>query len=313
MESQNLTTWLQHDLGLKNMSEADLAGLMYHPRHGTLCRRFLKFLAESTLCSRKYPDVNAQEEFQAASQELEEKKVELYDIIDKLDERVRSREILERELDSLRQRHEFVKRIEDLIKTTNEALEQMAERPNFCFEKVRRNLEDPSYLDSAHLEPIYELDKLIESRAPRELNERHKRKVEDQYKQTLEAAESQLKAIRLLHREALSLANDAGLGDLKRSTIDEFEALKIPKCVEVEVEINQEERELERERNELKANIALERQQVAELRRQHLSERASLNRKYERELAEELDFLKSVINHETLLLGDCGPEEQQQQ
>jgi len=119
------------------MIEADLNGLMFHPGHGGLCRRFLKLLVDSTLCRTKYPNVFAKEELEHNNDQLEIKTKLLRSTASELAQVIKENEKGQRELDFLNDKLDYLKRIEDLYRRTIEFLEKTMERKNYRLDQVR--------------------------------------------------------------------------------------------------------------------------------------------------------------------------------
>lgn len=151
----DLNKWLKDDLGMGAMSEADLYGILYHPRHGTLCRNFLKFLAESLLCSKKYPDVYVREEYEETLQEFDQKTAELKDIKRQLEIAAESHENDVLELAFLEKKFEYLKDIEHLIRKSNELMEEVVNRPISGIEKIAERIEAFDSLGYKEHEKIY--------------------------------------------------------------------------------------------------------------------------------------------------------------
>lgn len=154
----NISSWLKDHLGLTHMSEADLNSLMFHPRHGSLCRRFVNFIASSTLCSQKYPNVHAQQEYLAAKETLENQKSCLHQALVDLERLVRENENDERYLCCLNSRLEYLKELHQTQENSMKALEEIAASPNLIIEQVVRNIGDADYMSNSDLEAIYSGD-----------------------------------------------------------------------------------------------------------------------------------------------------------
>lgn len=151
----DLNKWLKDDLGLSSMSEADLYGIIYHPRHGSTCRKFLKFLADSVVCRRKYPDVYVREDYELALEDFDKKTEELDGLKRELVKAAELHENNQLEVSFLETKLEHLKRIELLIQTSTEAMEEIVRRPKIGVERVAELIENSDYLNYKEHEKIY--------------------------------------------------------------------------------------------------------------------------------------------------------------
>lgn len=162
----NLSKWLKDDVGLKHLSESDVNCLVYHPTNGSLCRRSIALLAESTLCSRKYPDVFAAEHYEYAKQELKRKTEDLNNLTKQIELYTKNNENEERRLSFLKLKLDYLESINDLQRTSAEALQEIADRPNLEIDQIARNIEECQYLSKSDLATIYSAPELTRLERP---------------------------------------------------------------------------------------------------------------------------------------------------
>lgn len=226
----DLSKWLKDDLGLKHMSESDLNSLVYHPTYGGLCRRFIAFLADSTLCSRRYPDVFATEHYDEATQELERKTDDLKHLIKQVEQQSRENENEERKLNFLKSKLDYLRRIEDLQKTSREALQAMTERPNLEIDQATRNIEECHYLAKSDLLTMYSAPEL--NRLERNMVTRQQvSAVNEELNHLTECIEIMQSAVSKTLIEVTSKLDNIDIGHLRpvKVTIDDLVALRVPK------------------------------------------------------------------------------------
>jgi hypothetical protein len=298
----NLSKLLKDDLGLRHVSEADLNNLVYHPRHGSLCRRLVKFLAESTLCSRRYPNVYAQTEHEQLKKEFQSKEQLISTLLLKLETQIRISENVERELRYVVEKHEKLKGIEDLLRTTTDAFEQMACRPNISVIEVGRNLENPKYLGNLSLEtlytsfPSYHQQSYITSD---KITRRDLANVNDDYHNLTSKARLMHDSISKLLTSIYELItkNDCDVS-LNKTSVASLKAIRLPDCEEVEMEYDPDERQLCEKRAKLLKELRDADQQVNELMQPYNDFKINLNKRYKEELEEELALLKCLLNQQ---------------
>lgn len=272
----NISRWLKDDLKLVHMSETDLNGLMFHPRHGSLCRRLVKFLAESTLCSVRYPTVYAKEEYEEAIDELSKKRQIRQGILDKLYNYVKDQENIETEVSFLARKLDYLKRIEDLQQTSRTAMEDIVNRPNFNLEQASRTIESANYLTDHPLDNLYsseDIDKPIEN-LPTEID--------------ISAADESLTTIvhkvNVMHimitklYEKITQAIDKNHCDvsLKKLQVADLVALKVPIFKELVLDADPIQKELKRTITGLCHRVQELNQQVCEMKKKYLKERGDI-------------------------------------
>lgn len=295
----NLSKWLKDDLGLKHMSEADMNKLVYHPRHGSLCRRLVKFLTESTLCSKRYPNVYAREEYEEAKREFDSKEQLIRELLSKLESQMRSSENVESELKYVTERFKCLTGIEDKLRTTTVALEEMASRPNISLIEVGRNLENPKYLGNLSLETLYTSFPSYHQEAYKssdKITRRDLANVNDDYQNLTNRARLMHSSISQLLASVSEAVDNNDCDDVKlhKTSVASLKALKLPVCEEVELEFDPEERRLHEQRTTLMNQLREADQQVNELAQQYNSLKANLNKQYKAEVEEDLVLLKRL-------------------
>lgn len=160
----NITAWLQNDINLHHSSESDLSDIIYDPRYGSLFRRFINFLAKTTLCNQKYPDVFAEQERIDTTKSLEEKYQERDRMKAKLESYINDNLIIEKQLSSLKFQYKHYLSIEKIQLETNKALEQIIKRDSFKLEQVAIKLEKSyEYLNNEDLSSMYNDKEVLES------------------------------------------------------------------------------------------------------------------------------------------------------
>lgn len=289
----DLTRWLQSDLGLKNLTEADLNALVYHPRHGSLCRRFLAFLAESTLSHKKYPNIYAREECEGTQLDLMTKEQELGHIKLVLERQLQTSSNTELELKFLKDKHQHIASLEDLLRATTKALEEIASRPSVAFERARRIIKEANlnYLSNDDIEKIYSIGLSsggAHSACPTPTDEELSKCV-----QTVDT----------IHRAISSLLTDVSSKidtnavqsrTLKQPNIESLVALKIPECERLELEANPEELELTERRAALRRAIELLSMEVKALDDKLSAEKQKLEENFKRQREVDVNFLEKL-------------------
>lgn len=234
----DISKWLKNDLGLMQMSEADLSYFMFNPRHGALCRRFINFLAMSTLCCKKYPHVYVQEENLEAKRESVRLKTELRDSISNLDLYIKTEENKERELSFLKLKLNYLRTMEDLKKTSTEALENIADRPNFLIEQVSQNIDEFNYSNS-NVGNIYDklcanLDSQLTTMGP--ISRSQMKHVDDKLDDLICKTNTMHLAISKLY-ESINSEKSNVQCNLKKTSLQSLIGLKPPKFEEIELHI----------------------------------------------------------------------------
>ena len=302
----DLTRWLQNDLGLRNMTESDLNGLMYHPRHGSLCRRFVKFLADSTLSNKKYPNIYAREEYEEAKSELAKRNQVLHQTMMDLERQMQACGNTEMELKFLKDKHQYLLGLEDLLRTTTEALEEIANRPSMSFEQVQRNIEQAKYLDNTDLEKIYSFDEMQKflSSTQRVPSSHELNSINDEYNRLTQTVEIMGRAVgMLLAKFSDKISNFKEGIVLSQPNVESLEALKMPDCEEIVLEANPEELALKEKRVNLTRSLELVGREVRELSDRYKSEKLNMNVNYKQALQEDINFLQKLSKIEEAIYG----------
>lgn len=297
----DISRWLKDDLGLVHMTESDLNSLLYHPRHGSLCRRLVKFLAESTLCNQKYPDVYAQEEYLGAVEDLNKKNDELRDIVKQVENFAKDNEDQDREMNFLKMRLAHLKKIEDLQRTSTKALEEIANRPNMEIELVTRNIEEIEYLSNTDLNSLYPTIELNKSDSA--VTTRQMTAVDEELNDLMKKAQIMHQAITMTLRAIVEKMEntDSGL-NLRKTSAQNLIALRLPKIEEVTLDdMEPAEKELKENNVELSEKVCELNQQVTELSRQYESRRAEMISAHKKELEKCLNMIISWEEIESVL------------
>jgi hypothetical protein len=301
----NLSKWLKDDLGLKHMSEADMNNLVYHPRHGSLCRRLVKFLTESTLCSKRYPNVFAQEEHEEAKRDFESNKQLIEALLLKLETQMRTTENVSNELKFISEKYKCLTGIEDMLRTTTEALEEMASRPNVSLIEVGRNLENPKYLGNLSLETLYATFPSYHQKSytsSDKITRRDLANVNDDYQNLTSKAKIMHDSISELLSSIMEAMSKTDCDvELKKTSVTLMKALKLPDCEEVELEFDPEEKQLRDQREQLLKELQEIDQQVNELAQQYDVLKADLNNRYKLELEKDLALLERLQQIKTTI------------
>lgn len=286
----DISKWLKDELGLSHMSEADLSGLIFHPRHGSLCRRFVKFLAESTLCNIKYSNVYAKEEYTAAVKELESKNNDLIHSIKELEDVARKGENDQRELEFLKSRLSQMKTIQQLLRTHSEAQEGLANRPNFLIEQLAQSLDKTDYLKDSSLTSMYELDEDFKHEAI--ITDRQMSSIDDRLMELVNQIDATHSSVAALAQTISSKMNEPECNvKLNKVHTDDLIAIKIPPIEEEEEDSNQDEQQLRHVNADLAKKVSELDQQVAKLSGQYLMRKAAIRAAKSRELEECLAIL----------------------
>lgn len=272
----DLNRWLKDDLRLIHMSAIDLNGLMFHPRYGGLCRRLVKFLAESTLCSNRYSTVYVKEEYKEALDGLAAKNKELQDVLNKLYNYARNQENVESELSFLEQKLDYLKRLEDLQQTSKGAMEAIVNRSNSGVEQVSRIAAPSEYLSDVSLKRIYQIediDRLLKT-APSEADISM---VEDCFHRSLLKVNAMHRVTSdLYHKVANAVARNGCDLSPKKMRSEDLVALKVPNFKEVHLDMNSDEKDLKKANTELAHKTNELEQQVADLEKQFLAQQGDI-------------------------------------
>lgn len=298
----DIPKWLKDDLGLIHMSEADLSGLMFHPRHGNLCRRLIKFLTESTMCSRKYPNVYAREHYVEAMAEIERKRDHLRDSVKNLETYVKGSENEERELGFLKLRFDHLRGIEDLHRTSTEALETIANRPNIGIEQVTRNLEKLDYLSNSDLADIYSTDKSVKFDAT--VSARQIASLDEELNDLMRKICVLHEAISEMLQEMTDKMDIWKMDEdlqLRNTDIQNLVALRVPEPEEMTVNNEPDEKALNDINNELNDKVSRLNQQITELKHLYTSRKADIIRSRKGELEQCLHNLNKLEELENFI------------
>lgn len=300
MMDYDISRWLKNDLGLAHMSEADINCLMFHPRHGSLCRRLIKFLAESTLCSLRYSNVYAKEDCEEAMRELEEKNQQLGETMENLEIHVRKNANEIRELNFLTEKLDYLTKIDELQRASAEAFEAIASRPNFSLEQVGCNIEETHYLGNLDLERIYSMDDSL--RTDTTITTRQTSSIEEDFTDLIGKCEVMHQAttevLQAITKKMNSLDCDI---DLKRTNVENLLAIKMPECEEEVLEADPEEKELKEQGRKMIEKICELDHQVTELSDQYKQKKLELNKRYKEQLEKDLQFLKKLQELESVV------------
>lgn len=155
---KEISRWLKHDLGLPYMCERDVSGFMYHPRYGTICRKLLTFLYESTLCSQKYPDVFAKDEFEKVTDQFNKTNHDLDRISDELEKKIIAHSNTDMRLDYLKAKLDYLNKLKKLQEKSLESLKLIANRPTATVERVKDRIDHADYIQSSELISIYSVE-----------------------------------------------------------------------------------------------------------------------------------------------------------
>lgn len=307
------TKWLKDHLGLVQMSEADLNYFMFNPRHGTLCRRFIKFLVESTLCGRKYPHAFVEEENLEAKQELVRTNAELRDTISNLDVYIKTQENDERELSFLKLKSNYLHMIEDLKKTSTEALENIADRQNYVLDQVSQNIDECSYSSDPNVGNIYahiihpNADSKLATMGP--ISRAQMSHIDDRLDKLVNKTNTMHTAISKLYEHVNSEMDNIGRNlEVKKTSLQNLVGLKPPKFEEVELNVGLDEKKLKVVNSDLVDKICKLNQQVLKLNDLYdskISEIYTVQKEKIRELSDIMNNLHEVeVSIEKMDLGN---------
>lgn len=288
----NISIWLKDHLGMTQMCEADLNGLMFHNTHGGLCRRFIGFLAASTLCSSKYPHVYAQEKYSETLVELKRKEQNLQEALKHLEAYTKENENEERELSFLELKLTYLKNLRDLRRTSAEAFQEFLNRPNLGDQQVVRSIEKNDYTTRSTLETVYsvvDLDKLETTFSTRQIASLDNR------------MKSTVRKINLIHsaitKTYLSITSQMDIVDetlqLKNTNIQNLVALHDPEFEEISLDPDLEEKELRDKNEDLCSKISDLNQNVTELASRYKVEKTNVYKQYKKQIK---NCLESMAN-----------------
>lgn len=280
------------------MNESDLNCLVYHPTYGGLCRRFITFLADSTLCSRKYPDVFATEHYDEATQELKLRTDDLKDLINQVEHQSRDNENEERKRGFLKSKLDYLRRIEDLQRTSKEALQAMTERPNLEIDQATRNIEECHYLTKSDLLAMYsepELNRLERNMVTRQ----QVAAANEDLNYLVESIETMQSAVSKTLTEVVSILDNVDIEHLRpvKVAIDDLVALKVPKFEALSIHDTEMEEHLTLYGNMFKKVSDLD-HEVRELSDRYKTQADELIKSVKRRIGKCLDILNDLEGSE---------------
>lgn len=282
----NQTQWLRKELGLSQMNENDLNSLMFHPRHGGLCRRFLQFLAQSTLCSQKFPTVFAEEQYQTSKENLETKSNELRTEAFQLEKSINRCRNKEQELNFLKQKSQYLMELEHLYATSIVKVEKILDRPNEALEKSLETIKTSShYLANNDIEALYIHDlKTI----PRPIEPNLKApQLRKEYSTMKTDVINMIRAVLIVMKsvqQKMSSIDWEGLEVEKRPCIEELVAFKMPKCKEILVETDEDVRKMRIENQNLINRINESEKLIVDLAQLYQTRRDGIVERFKEEL-----------------------------
>lgn len=156
----NLNIWLKDHLALHTFSENDISGLVYHPKHGALCRRFLKFLIDSTLSAKKYPNVYARDDLESVKLELADKQRTLNLTINDLEKYTREIEVKESNLNFLHSKLQHLKILDSMQRTSISFNEEILNRSNVFSRHLTEDRKIKANFPKSNLNSMYTLEQL---------------------------------------------------------------------------------------------------------------------------------------------------------
>lgn len=152
----DLSRWLKDELGLVHSCESDLSDIVLHPRQGTLMRKFVEFVAKSSLCRERHPDVFAEEENFSSGLDLKRKCQERDQLRAKLKSSVRDNIILERKICGAGEKLEILRKVKKNQLDNINRLEQIAKRSFAKLEQVaERMVKAGEYLNEDPLAEMF--------------------------------------------------------------------------------------------------------------------------------------------------------------
>lgn len=308
-EANRITKWLQDHLGLPSICADDLDSLRLHPRHGTLCRRLLDFLARSTLCSQKYPHVFAKEEYESSVESLVGKTRELDDITSQIRDYIRDHENEERELSYLRSRLKCLEDIQEVQRFSSKILEEIVNRPNWAISRVSSQIDEISFLSSKNLHSPYiapvELDTISRSDDSTALMNRRMASVDEELKDLTTKANTLNQAISTQLTEIASTIAQVSEEDLHLREPSEHELVvfRIPEIEEEELDVDHEAKKLKDSNRKLAKNVIKLNLQLIDMKKSYETRRSNIIFSYKDQinrsstLLKNLDELEAELNH----------------
>lgn len=129
----DVSKWLKDELGLPHMSEADLGNLMFHSRFGSLGRRFIAYAVECTLSRTRYPNLKAEQECAEAEKKYEEKRKQLHELTQAMEQYIYACEDDDCELEYLRARQQNASRISQTLQSGVALLDKLMKRSSIIY------------------------------------------------------------------------------------------------------------------------------------------------------------------------------------
>lgn len=281
--------------------ESDLNRLKYHPYHGTLCRRLLNFIEESTLWIKDYPNVYAEEEYHDATEELRKSEEELEETSRSLVSHVDNSEDRERERTFLRSRLKCVHTTHDLLTSSIEILKGIIDRPTLAFEQLGEKCDDTGYLSDPTLIQMYP------PLGYKEWEINPSRRQITQIEDEIEATRISINEIHQTLKDLISII-DGPLEEytkqdlsIKHVPIERLEAIKVPPVEELVVEEIPGAGKLKEINNERKERVCKLDEEVCELRLRFQSKRQQIIEMRKEELLKSTNAIKSMIEIDNIL------------
>lgn len=296
----NIPRWLKDELGLAHMSEADLNSLMFHPRHGGLCRRLVKFLADSTLCSQRFPNVYVKEDYDDAMRGLAFREELLGQTIDSLRTQMRTCDASTREVNFLTEKLVYLSSIVELQQKSAEAFETIASRADLNIEQVSTQIKNRGYFNNQDLESLYQED------IPNDLDISVTTRLMSSAEKELEGLTTKAETMHLAISTLLQSINksmagvDVNLG-VRNTNVEELAAFKIPDFEEVILDADPNGKNLKEQGDRLLEELSQLNQQVIELSEQYTCRKNEINNVYKEELGKNLNLLKKLQECEAAL------------
>lgn len=282
----NITRWLQDELNLANFCESDLCQFVDGPRNCRLFRKFIDFLAESTLCERKFPDVYANEELLEANGEFDSQTKNLAKIKHDLLSYTKESEKLELKLLALRENIINVKDLHESLEVRIRELVSYAEKLYSKLESATNQISGNDIHDlylalSDDLENsfnlVIDLEKLAKD-ATTDLNGHTDKdlknlfdginEIHDMISKTGSSIEAKIKSLEA-HYEP------------NKININDIEGLKIPEFVDEIVEMDIKERKEEKFIKEFNERSKILEKQIEPVELEDKTRRTELEREYE--------------------------------
>lgn len=289
----DIPRWLKDELGLVHMSEADLNSLVFHPRHGSLCRRFVKFLADSTLCSQRYPNVYAKEELEGSVRSLAAKEDSLARVIENLRIQNRTNDAATRDVNFLTEKLAFLSRVAEIQLKSTVTFERIANRPDINMDQVSHSTKQRDYLDTQELEELYKQE--ISCDPDINITCRMISATEKEMDDVTNKVETMHYAIStLLQSINKGMASVDTNPSVRNTTIEHLTALRVPEFEEIVLDADPEGKALKEKGERLMEDLNLLNQQVMELNEQYISRKNEINTIHKIELGKHLAMLKKL-------------------